>query len=395
MRREHIVVFIAAVIGIVALTYPAQGWFHWVDDHHLAEWVFLGRPFSVGFFAESDRFRPMFHILRIGVYYNLFGDQIAFWRLWFVAHNALWMTLFYAVLRRLNIGVLLSALALPLLLWYPQSLTVTYRFGTVEGMGNVFLLAAVLALLANRHWSMVVLALLAGACKESFALILPVFALWYATRPTRRSRPLYALVFGTVALLALVLRARLSAGGYGEMIGGFSTEALVYNTHILLIALGFSVPMLMGALTARSLGGIVLVAAGVGSQIVAHSSIGIAGHYQYPVILVTVGATVLSLHVLRRQRRLLAVCTLALALSLANRFVSPLATATAWGAEGEAFHAEMQRTVEQNPPTFELNDELIEWNVSAASWLDYYGWRGQFIVGENACCLTPEILRVK
>ena len=260
-------------------------------------------------------------------------------------------------------------------------------------MGTVFLLGAVLAMLYNRHWATVTLALIAGACKESFTLILPVFVLWYAMRPQRQTRPLIALVFGAAVLLALVLRARLMTGGYGENIAGFSLYAMSYNAHIILIALGFSVPMLIGAVKARSIGAIVLVAAGIASQIVVYSSIGIAGHYLYPVVLVTVGATVLSLHVLRRDRRLLAVCALALMLSLANRFVSPIMSATEWGREGDEFHAEMRAVAADNPPTYTLNSPLEEWNLSTVSWMRYYGYTGEFIIGETACCLTDEFLR--
>jgi len=80
-------------------------------------------------------------------------------------------------------------------------------------------------------------------------------------------------------------------------------------------------------------------------------------------------------------------------LSLANRFVSPLESATEWARQGDEFHAEMRAVAAENPPTFLLNSPLEEWNLSTTSWLRYYGWQGEFIIGENACCLTDELLR--
>lgn len=183
-KREWALAFVASALFILLTTYPAQAsGFHWVDDHLLARYL-NGSPDYGENPIEADRFRPLYHLWRAGVTYPLFRDNAALYRLWFIAHNAAWLTLLYAVLRKLRLPPPYAALPFALLLAYPQSTTLFYRFGVQEGAANVLLLAAAYTMLSRRGiWF--ALALAAGLYKESYALILPALYLWYRIRLSR------------------------------------------------------------------------------------------------------------------------------------------------------------------------------------------------------------------
>lgn len=183
-KREWALVYLASVLFILLTTYPAQAsGFHWVDDHLLARYLNGSPDYGENPF-ESDRFRPLYHLWRAGVTYPLFRENVALYRVWFIAHNAAWLTLLYAVLRKLRIPPAYALAVYPLLLAYP--LTLFYRFGVQEGVANVLLLAACYTMLSKRAiWF--ALALAAGVYKESYALILPALYLWYRVRLSHRA----------------------------------------------------------------------------------------------------------------------------------------------------------------------------------------------------------------
>lgn len=175
--------------------------------------------------------------------------------------------------------------------------------------------------------------------------------------------------------IAAIVLARLG-GGYGESVAG-SFAGWFANPSLILVPVGFAVPLLAALVIQRNLRALAVIALALLSQLAIYSGIAMQGHYLYPAALVTTGATALSLYALRRHTRVFAVCVAACALAFAVSYRSPVETARTWAAEGERFHADMRAIATENAPTVTIDSPLIEYRVSAETWLRYYGYTGE------------------
>lgn len=169
--------------------------------------------------------------------------------------------------------------------------------------------------------------------------------------------------------------ARLG-GGYGEGIAG-SFAGWFVNPSLILVPVGFAVPMLAALVMFRNLRALAVVALALLSQLAIYSGIAMQGHYLYPAALVTTGATALSLYALRKRAFTFRLCLVACLLAFVVSWRNPVETARQWATEGERFHAEMRAIATENPPSVTIDSDLIEYRVSAQTWLRYYGYTGE------------------
>lgn len=181
--------------------------------------------------------------------------------------------------------------------------------------------------------------------------------------------------------ITAVVLARIG-GGYGEGIAGGLSGWLV-NPSFVLLPVGFAVPMLAALLAFRSLRALAVVALALLSQLVVYSGIGMSGHYLYPAALATTGATVVSLYALRKRAFTFRLCLIACLLAFVVSWRNPAEIAREWAAEGARFHAEMRAIATENSPTVTIDSLLIEYRVSAATWLRYYGYTGEIHYAEQ------------
>lgn len=171
-------------------------------------------------------------------------------------------------------------------------------------------------------------------------------------------------------------------GGYGESVAGSFAGWLV-NPSLILVPVGFGVPMLAALIVFRNLRVLAVVAMALLSQLAIYSGIAMQGHYLYPAALVTTGATVVSLYALRKRAFAFRLCLVACLLAFVVSWRNPVDVARQWAAEGTRFHAEMRAIATANPPTVTIDSPLIEYRVSAQTWLRYYGYTGEIHYAEQ------------
>lgn len=185
------------VAGILCIAQTIWSGYHFLDDHELLRIEQLadqGQPLSttIKTWIQNDmklRYRPLYWTERVTAGY-LFGSNLVAWNIWTAVKGVFAFALLYLSARFLKNRRLIS-LIFPMIIMLGVQFTPWYRSANQESTG-LLLCSAILCLLAAQYNSkkftslaynipFVLLVILSGLSKESFAmfmLVFPALKLW-------------------------------------------------------------------------------------------------------------------------------------------------------------------------------------------------------------------------
>lgn len=382
-RNVSPVVLAAILFWIVS---PAiTPYFHVVDDHEIAR--YLSQPVPLATQLQDDlsfgRFRPLYYAVR-AVEIILMRDNAILWHLVTLLFGVVTLALFYAALLY-HMPARYAFLACFLILTYPLSPAIWWRLGPQETIGSLLTVGAFFAWTRRRLWVMVLLAILAGFYKESFALLIPAWiAMIYLVDRGARLQ-IFALLAFFIALMGFIGLSFLTGGHGASATAGVS---VLQNIGVLFFSVGFGVPLLLYLLYRRTWTMLALLVLWVAPQILLYRS-GIYERYQYPAILGIVAITSYCLYGLRRYKPARAVSVALLSFNLligCLLIINQRSAAVEYEQAAREFQQMVMEIVEADPPLVELpytSSEDEEPRYSVVHFLRWRGYTGVIRFGTN------------